>query len=158
VAVPGAWAGPVKVAAGGNARLANGPKGLFLLSQDFDGTKETQPTRLDIRKWRPATHTFGPPTVVADDKNGTGEDEIGGLAEDPVTGALYVAWGDGTGSGVFMRLWVSSNGGKSFSAATDVAPVNWVATGPVRIAVTNGRGFLTFQDDSGLELVDLAHL
>jgi hypothetical protein len=158
VAVPSAWEGPVEVAAGGDARLVNGPKGLFLLSQDFDGTKEPQPTRLDIRKWRPATHTFGPPTVVVDDKTGSGEDEVGGLAEDPVTGALYVAWGDQTSSKVFMRLWVSGNGGKTFSAPTDVAPVNSAATGPVRIAVTNGRGFLTFQDDSGLELVDLAHL
>jgi hypothetical protein len=27
-----------------------------------------------------------------------------------------------------------------------------------RVAVTNGKGFLTFNDDAGLHLVDLAHL
>ena len=46
---PSAWNGPVSVSKGLNARITSGPKGLFLLTQDYAG-HESQPTRLDVRQ------------------------------------------------------------------------------------------------------------
>jgi hypothetical protein len=57
-----------------------------------------------------------------------------------------------------MRLWISTNGGTKWSAATDVAKMSQGDVNAARVAVTNGKGFLTFNDDAGLHLVDLAHL
>ena len=91
VAVAGDWKGPIEVSTGNNARLADGPKGLFLLSQDFVG-KESQPTRLDVRAFDPTTHKFGSPMTVVNQSSSTASPYSGGFGEDPVTGALYVAW------------------------------------------------------------------
>jgi hypothetical protein len=157
VAVAGDWRGPVEVSAGDNARLAYGPKGLFLLSQDFVGD-EPQPTRLDVRAWDPTTHKFGSPMTVVNQSSTTASPYGGGFGEDPVTGTLYVAWEANTSKGHIMDLWISTDGGKKWSAATDVAKMSPGDVDVPRVAVSNGKGFLTFNDDTGLHLVDLSHL
>ena len=157
VPVASDWRGPVEVSTGDNARLAGGPKGLFLLSQDLVGD-ESQPTRLDVRAWDPTTHKFGSPMTVVNESSSTASPYSGGFGEDPVTGALYVAWEANTSKGDVMRLWISTNGGTKWSAATDVAKMSQGDVNAARVAVTNGKGFLTFNDDAGLHLVDLAHL
>lgn len=152
-----AWRGPFKITTGDNARLAGGPKGLFLLSQDFAG-HESHPTRLDVRRWDPATDRFGPPMTVVKESSSTESPYIGGLGEDAVTGALYVAWEAYTPKGDVMHLWISSDGGRKWSAAADVAKLSAGDVNEARVAVRKGKGFLTFEDFAGLHLVDLAHL
>jgi hypothetical protein len=159
VPVAGVWHGPIKVSDGDAARLASGPRGLFLLSQDLVGNKSSQVLRLDVRKWNPSTHAFDPPTVVVHYPASTGSTELGGLGEDSKTGALYVAWEAQNSKGDYvLQLWTSTNGGKRWSAPVDVAATPFGFEGPVRVAINDGRGFLTFNDDRGLELVTLDHL
>ena len=149
--------GPTKVSDGTNARLASGPEGLFLLSEDSGGA--SKPLRLHLRKWDPSTHTFGSLTFVGLVANDMDSANQGGLAEDAATGALYVAWpGHDANGNYVMYLWTSTNGGKAFSGPTTVADINSAYEGPARLAATGGHGFLTFQDGGGLELVDLASL
>jgi hypothetical protein len=151
------WHGPFQLASGANVRIANGPDGLFLLSQDYTSTTESVPTRLSVRKWDFTTHSFGAPTILVNDTKRTSSYVTGGLAEDAATGTLYVVWqGNDAAGNPMMRLWTSNNGGVSFSAPRAIAPVNDYAEGLVRIAVTHGYGFLTFRDYKGLHLVDIS--
>ena len=147
--------GPTVVAVGTNPRLAGGPGGLFLLSED-QGAKTSSPLELHVRKWDTATHTFGAPTLVATVPNDINATNEGGFAEDAHSGKLYVAWpGPGPNGSYVMHVWTSANGGKTFYGPTTVATISGYG-GPARVAVTRGKGFLTWEDSSGLELVDLS--
>ena len=147
--------GPTVVAVGTNPRLAGGPVGLFLLSED-QGAKTSSPLELHVRKWGAATHTFGAPTLVATVPNDINATNEGGFAEDAHSGKLYVAWpGPGPNGSYVMHVWTSGNGGKTFYGPTTVATINGY-DGPARLAVTRGKGFLTWEDSTGLELVDLS--
>jgi hypothetical protein len=154
------WHGPVKVTDGMNVRLASGPSGLYLLSQDYATAKASIPTRLDVRKWDPATHAFGAPAVVVRDSSTTVSTALGGFGVDSATGALYVAWPGNVASegGYVMRLWVSSNKGKTFGRPRYVSKIGEGFSGPVRIAARSGKGFLAFIESAGLALVPLSHL
>ena len=59
----GAWSGPIVVSKGISARLTSGPKGMFLLSQDFAG-HESQPTA----SRRPQVEPLHPPLWSAGDR------------------------------------------------------------------------------------------
>jgi hypothetical protein len=149
--------GPIKVTDGANPRLASGPKGLFLFSED--GRSTSNLLRLNVRKWSPSTHTFGAPAFVGSVTNDISAMSPGGFGEDATTGALYAAWpGYDANSDYVMRLWTSANGGKAFSRPVTVANVGPEYLGPVYLATTGGRGFATFKDNGGLQLVDLANL
>lgn len=157
VPIANEWSRSIEVTTGDNARLAGGPKGLFLLSQDYAG-HESAPTRLDVRKWDAATRRFGPRMTVFNGSSSTESPYIGGFGEDSVTGALYVAWEGLTSKGDVMNLWTSTDGGTKWSAATEVASLSRGDVDAARLAVRDGKGYLTFEDDAGLHLVDLAHL
>jgi hypothetical protein len=92
------WRGPFEVAPGSDARLASGPSGLYLLSEEPVGSGSSSSTELDVRRWNPTTHAFGAPVVVKDTTSGDSDDE-GGLAVDATTGALNVAWPGQTADG-----------------------------------------------------------
>lgn len=147
--------GPNNVTVGTNPRLAGGPDGLYLLSED-SGATSSDPLKLDVRVWDSTRETFGSPTFVAlvpNDINATNE---GGFTEDSSTGALSVAWPMETADGSYvMDTWTSTDNGATFSGATTVAPIAASYLGPSRLAMVGGKGFLTWQDSSGLELVDL---
>jgi hypothetical protein len=96
--------------------------------------------------------------TVVNDTSSSGSDAIGGFGEDSLTGALYVAWIGSSPNGEVVRLWISTDGGLKWSKASGVARVDGTPAGPMRIAVRDGRGFLTFEDGSGLHLVTLSHL
>jgi hypothetical protein len=149
--------GPTRVSDGVNVRLAGGPKGLFLLSED--GSRAGKSWRLNVRKWDGLTHTFGALTFIAsvpNDVHGTNE---GGFGEDTSTGALYVGWPRRDASGNYvMDLWTSASGGTVFSGPTSVGRIAGAYQGPARLAIAGGHGFLTFLDGGGLHLVDLADL
>jgi hypothetical protein len=145
---PAAWSGPVKVTDGQNPRLAGGPDGLFLLSEDAAGNSEM----LELRKWDASSHSFGAPTTVFKYASGVDATEQGGFTEDDATGALYVAWPNAAG---VIQLWTSTDGGKAFAGPVQVGRYPGGYNGPARLAMTDGHGFLTWEDDGGLELVDL---
>jgi hypothetical protein len=148
------WKGPTLVAHGDLARLAGGPAGLFLLSEDpAPGTARI--TQVDIRKYDPAAHVFGAPRVLVDEA--VAEPVAGGaLYENQETGHLAVAWPRYTASGEpMMQLWTSTTGGKTWSGPTDIAVIasGYAQADNARLAVAdNGRVSLTFQDGNGLEL------
>jgi hypothetical protein len=152
--------GPHNVTVGLNPRLAGGPKGLFLLSEDYvaSPSNAAKPLHLDVRKWNPTTHVFGTPTLVAKIPNDIDVTNPGGFAEDNSTGVLTVAWPMKTPTGGYvMDIWTSATG-RTFSGATKVASLGFTYSGPARLTSTGDHGFLTWQDSNGLELVDLAHL
>jgi len=153
--------GPTNVSIGINPRLAGGPDGLFLLSEDYVANPDnaSKPLNLDVRKWNPTTDTFGKPTVVVKIPNDINVTNGGGFTEDDSNGVLTVAWPtETTGGGYEMDMWTSANEGKTFSGPTSLASIDGPYTGPARLASVGGDGFLTWQDSAGLELVDLAHL
>jgi hypothetical protein len=150
--------GPTNIAVGTNPRLAGGPGGLFLLSEDYQSDL-TKPLHLDVRKWNAQTESFGPPKLVATVPNDTVATNEGGFTQDLSSGVLTVAWPVETSTGGYvMDIWTSANGGKTFSHAIAVAKIGFAYQGPARLASSGNHGFLTWQDAGGLELVDLAHL
>lgn len=153
--------GPTNVSVGINPRLAGGPDGLFLLSEDYvaNPDNDAKPLHLDVRKWNPKTETFGTPTFVTKVPNDINATNEGGFTEDDSNGILTVAWPTETaGGGYEMKMWTSANKGKTFSGPTSVGSIPFGYVGPARLASVGGGGFLTWQDSNGLELVDLAHL
>jgi hypothetical protein len=149
--------GPIAVTIGANPRLAGGRKGLFLLSED-SGSTASKPLRLHVRKWKASAHRFGAPTLVGKIRNDINSTNAGGFTE-ASSGTLIVAWPDyGPHDTYVMDIWTSKNGGKTFTGPTKVADIGFAYQGPARIAARGSRGFLTFQDSRGLDVVDLSHL
>jgi hypothetical protein len=147
--------GPTIVGIGVDPRLAGGPKGLVLLSLDA-GATPSRPERLDVRRWDATTHTFGSPSLIATTAQGIDASDEGGITEDTATGALTVAWPSVASHGaVVMRVWSARAGSTTFGPATTVGTIDGYTGGPARLAVRDGRGFLTWQDEGGLRLVDL---
>jgi len=154
LAEEGNWAGPSAVADGYEPKLASGPNGLFLVSQDY-AAGGSEPTQLDVRKFNGTS--FDAPVTLANDSS-IDLFAGGAIAEAP-NGLLAVAW-PGTRSaddiGV-MRLFVSDNGGASFSES-EVAHIGaaYSIEDNAQLAIgENGSGWLTFIDGSGLHVADL---
>jgi hypothetical protein len=149
--------GPIKVGLGINPRLAGGPRGLYLLSEDYVGSpsNSSKPLHLDVRRWNPKTKSFGQPTLVTTVPNDINASNEGGFTEDATTGRLTVAWPKETASGSYvMDVW-SAKPGHAFGKPSRVATIPGGYGGPARLAMTGGHGFLTWGDYGGLELVDL---
>jgi len=144
--------GPIKVTNGSFPRLAGGPDGLFLLSLD-DGPTGSNNLLVDVRKWNGTTERFGAPTLVATVPADLGLEDSGSIGEDATTGALTVAWPAYDASGTRVIEVAASSNGTQFSAPIAVAVDDGYGGG--RIATTGGQGFMTWQDDQGLELIDL---
>jgi hypothetical protein len=151
------WSGPSTVAQGYLARLAGGPAGLFLLTEDR-APGSAGITEVDIRKYDPAAHVFGAHRTLADEPFAK-PDAGGALYENQKTGELAVAWpqypADGTPN---MQLWTSTTGGKTWSGPMDIATIaaGYAQADNARLAVAdNGRVSLTFQDGNGLEVESL---
>jgi hypothetical protein len=147
------WSGPTLLADGYLPRLADGARGLFMLSADGSGQT---PNNVDIRSYDTTTHSFGSPHRIA----GAGDSlfDGGGLGENFSTGELAVVWPTfGTNSDL-MRLYVSTDGGARFTADQYIATVGggYAIFDNARVAIANnGTGFVTFRDDAGLQVADL---
>lgn len=149
----GGWYGPMSLGDGYLPRMADGAKGLFLLSADGSGAI---PDRVDIRKFNASKHWFDGPRRVTD--AGDASIEGGGLAENYTTGELAVVWPTFNDTNDLMRLYVSTDGAARFSKAQYIARVS--STYPIRdnarVAIApKGTGFVTFLDGNGLEVADL---
>jgi hypothetical protein len=148
------WQGPMTVAQGNLARLAGGPAGLFMLSEDRSAGSAAV-TQVDVRKYAPDAHVFGAPKALVE---GSAADPVlgGALYENQKTGELAVAWPRYTAGGkAMMQLWTSTTVGKTWSGPTDIATIapGYAQSDNARLAVAdNGRVSLTFQDGNGLEL------
>ncbi len=153
------WEGPFKVSDGYVPRLAGGPAGLFMLSTDIapGESTEAQPSAVDVRKFNEASHTFEAPVMIAKIPTSAGTlFDSGDIYENPETGTLYVVAPVVDGEEYVMRLWESSDAGKTFHGERDIAKISSGYTGIPRLAVAaNGQGWLTFNDGGGLEVADL---
>jgi hypothetical protein len=154
------WVGPTAVSEGYEPRLAGGPQGLFLLSTDIAAgpAAGTQPTVLGIRKYDPASDTFGPRTVLANlSSDASTLFASGDLFENQTTGDLYAVEPVVLGNGSYvMQLWTSADGGATFSGPIDIATIAAGFTGVPRLTVGDGgQGWLSFEDQNGLEIADL---
>jgi hypothetical protein len=154
----GNWAGPSTVAYGQYPRLAGGKAGLFLLIGEFNAPVGA-PSLIDMLKYSPASHSFGSPILLSRISRPSAlEANSGGLGENFTTGELAAAWPNVTGHNDLLSLFISTDGGKRFSAATPIAKVGFGYTdgNNVRVAVApNGKGFVTWEDFEGLHVADL---
>lgn len=147
------WTGPASLGNGYLPRLADGAKGLFLLSADGSGQT---PGSVDLRAYNDGTHSFGAPHHIAGAGNSLYDG--GGLGENLANGELAVAWPTFGTNVDFMRLFVSTDGGARFTSSEYVAAVGggYAGRDNARVAVANnGTGFVTFLDDAGLQVADL---
>jgi hypothetical protein len=155
------WEGPIKVSNGYVPRLAGGPSGLFMLSTDIPPGEslESQPSAIDVRKFNETTHNFEEtPVTIAKIPTSAGTlFNSGDIYENPETGVLYVVQPviDNEGEYV-MRLWESSDGGKTFHGERNIATIGFAYSGIPRLAVAaDGQGWLTFNDAAGMEVANL---
>jgi hypothetical protein len=138
--------------------MAGGAAGLFMLSED--SLKTAQPTAVDLRRYDPATRSFGAPLRLANGPASTPEPFAGGgLAENYDTGEIAAVWPQFSPSGSsLMRLYLSTSGGAHFSPAEYIATVGdgYPGMDNARLAIADGgSGFVTFQDANGLQVADL---
>lgn len=153
IAPQGGWSAPTIIGGGQYPRMADGAAGMFMLSLDSVGSSST-PSVVDIRRWNETTHTFEGPLQLQKH----GGSLSGGLGENYDTGELAAVWAQES-SGL-MRLYLSTDGGKKFAPAEDIATVGASYGSPTldnaRVAIgDNGTGFVTFVDARGLEVADL---
>jgi len=170
---PSSWDGPTLVTDGYVARLAGGPAGLFLLSQDRPTIGSGQ-LDVDIRKYDPATDSFGAPTTLAHVPTST-EYDGGALYEDPVTGEVVVDWpGDAAAGPAGGAVWTSSDGGSVWSGPISLSGSSPIVSGPTAlesppggyavldnsrlVLTTSGQAFVTYRDAGGLEVANLGKI
>ena len=149
------WTGPTTITNGYEPHLAGGTSGLFLVSQDY-GALST-PTVLNVRKYDGTT--FGAPLTLATDP-ATFDLFAGGEITQSPSGRIAVAWpGQRAGDNLFvMRLFVSTDGGASFGAPTNVAALGsgYAIEDNAQLATADdGGGWLTYRDGQGLQVADL---
>jgi hypothetical protein len=157
--LPGNWAGPIALGNGYEPRLAQGAGGLFLLSADSTSQGST-PSAIRIRRYDPAQLTFAAPVNLQTfPQSQLGLFDGGALGANGETGEVVAAWPHEVATGgSLMRLYLSTNGGVSFSPGEEVARIvrGYAINDNARLAVAaNGTGFLTFRDAGGLEVSDL---
>ena len=148
------WTARKFVTEGYSPRLASGPDGLFMLSSDFL-SGEANPAVLELRKLNETSDTFEAPALVTSDLAQDGL--TSGIFENPETGYLYVVWPVKSGGNLALYLAESTDGGKTFHGEREVAAVNGAFLGPPRLAVaSDGRGWLSYADEFGDEVANLA--
>jgi hypothetical protein len=150
------WTTPAEAVKGEAPRLAGGAAGLFLVSNDFSaGSSEAD--QVDVRKYSDTTFSFGAPLTLS--SGPFYETQTGGAIGESPSGLVAVVSPQSIGDNREMQLYLSSNDGASFGAATDIAQIGHEYEGAnnAQITVNNaGGGWLTFLDEGGLEVADLS--
>jgi hypothetical protein len=148
------WSAEKFLSEGYGPRLASGPSGLFVLSSDFVSGEEN-PAVLELRRFNEGTGTFEGPTPVATDLAQDGLTSE--IFENPETGYLYIVWPVSSNGSLVLHIEESTDGGASFHGEREVAVVNGPFFGPPRLAVaSDGRGWLSWRDEFGDEVANLA--
>ncbi len=152
------WVGPTKVSNGYEPRLAGGPAGVFLASQDYPDAGGPYPTVLHVRKFDGTN--FGAPTTLVTDAETDLFD--GGSIDESADGShVAVAWpGRRAGDAArVMRLYMSASAGAGFGGEVDIGSVGdgYAIGDNAAVAVANGgSGWATFRDATGLHLLDFS--
>lgn len=150
------WTTPTEAVKGEAPRLAGGAAGLFLLSNDFSaGSSEAD--QVDVRKYSTATFSFGSPLTLS--SGPVYDARTGGAIGESPSGLVAVASPQSIGATREMQLYFSSNDGASFGAPVDIANIGpeYESGINAQLTVNNaGGGWLTFLDEGGLEVADLA--
>jgi hypothetical protein len=150
------WAGPTLVTDGEAPRLAGGAAGLFLLSDDALAAGG-EPEAVHVRKY--AGTNFGAPLTLLGGP-AFGPQDGGAISESP-DGHIAVAWPTGSGGTEAMQLFVSTDDGLSFAAAGPIARLGSGYETGVNAQISlndDGAGWLTYKDEGGLQVADLAPL
>lgn len=148
------WDAPAFVTNGYEPKLAGGPAGLFMVSQDYSGA--TNPNAVNVRRY---TGTgFGPPKTLAVDSS-TNLFAGGAIAQSPSGNRLAVAWpGRRAGDNAYvMRLFTSTDGGANFSES-HIAHIGdaYELNNNADLATNDaGAGWLLFGNATGLQIADL---
>jgi hypothetical protein len=148
------WAGFQEVTKGYVPRLSGGASGLFLVSEDYNGTGESTPTAVNLRKYTGSS--FGAPLHLFEDKN-AGLFDGGTIAQSP-SGHVAVVWPQFNAGKSEMRLLISGNGGAGFSSAPNVAALGSAYADNDNAQLTIGddnQGWVTFRNSGGLQLANL---
>jgi hypothetical protein len=151
---PSNWEGPTFVTNGYEPKLAGGPAGLFMVSQDYSGG--TNPNAVNVRRFTGTS--FGPPHTLAVDAR-TNLFAGGAIAQSPSGNRLAVAWpGRRSGDDAYvMRLFTSTNGGGSYSES-HIAHIGdaYELNNNADLATNDGgAGWLVFNNAAGLQMADL---
>jgi hypothetical protein len=148
------WEGPTGVSDGYEMRVAGGPGGVFMVSQDYAGG--SNPTAINVRRF--SGGAFSTPATLFNDSQASLY--LGGaIAESSGGGRLAVAWpAVRSGDNAFvMHLWTSTDGGSSFSQ-TQIAHLGdaYAIGDNAQLSLGDGgQGWLTFRDSAGLQVADL---
>jgi len=149
------WSAPTFVTNGYEPKLAGGPAGLFMVSQDYSGGQ--YPNAVNVRRY---TGTgFGPAKTLALDSS-TNLFAGGAIAQSPSGNRLAVAWpGRRPGDNAYvMRLFTSTDAGGSYSES-HIAHIGdaYELNNNADLATNDaGTGWLLFRNSTGLQLADLA--
>jgi hypothetical protein len=154
-----AWTStPTLVGDGYLPQLASGPKGLFLAYEAYPaGRLNDTPSVLDFARFNPTTESFGAARkLVTDPQADTSLHDGGTINENGVTGHIAVVWPLFGSAGDEMRLWLSTNGGSTFTTEGDIATFGSSYAGSASLALDGKNGgFLTWVDSQGLRVADL---
>jgi hypothetical protein len=148
------WSAAATVSEGDGARLAGGPSGLLLLSEDYSSPSTPYPSVIDVRKYEGSS--FGVPVKLYGDAHAELFD-AGAIAQSPA-GHVAVIWPQYGGKEPQMRLFLSSNGGAGYAAPSVVANLGSAYGDQDNAQLTVGddnKGWFTFLNAAGLQLANL---
>jgi hypothetical protein len=149
------WTLESTVANGYEPRLAGGPSGLLMVSQDFTSPSEAYASAIDVRKFNGSS--FGGPVQLANETNS--DLYAGGTIAQSPSGHVAVVWPRfPVGGESVMDLFSSSSAGSSFGGPAAVATLGSGYEDQVNAQLSydnSGDGWLTFLDAAGLQLANL---
>lgn len=149
------WEGPIPVTSGYEPSLADGPAGLFMVSQDYTGG--SNPDAINVRRFEGTT--FGAPRTLAVDAT-TNLFVGGAIAQSPSGNRLAVAWpGIRAGDRAYvMRLFTSTDGGLTYAESQIARLGSSFAINHNADLATNdsGAGWIVFNSDGTLRIADLS--
>lgn len=127
--------------------LAGGPAGIFIAYENSG----TGADRIDIRKFNPATNTFGTPVHMGGTARDTNMSQIR-FAQDP-SGRLHLAWS--TGGLTRLRYTTSTDGFQTSTTAGSLAESDNGLYRPDVAAAPDGQGTAVYEEGSTIMAVPL---
>src|SRR4051794_14941040 len=149
---PASWAGPVVIGDGDATRLASGPAGLFLMTNNAGGSSGGQ---VQVRRFDDLRGNFTAPVIVGPSEAGVENDLAEAPAGGPAAGALFPGWALSSSDRLRVAAW--GDGGRTWLGPGDLLHENNVFG--LRAAVApDGRGFVAWDQNSDSGQVKAAPL